>query len=56
MQEDLKALKKWIKSGGNVALLAGKLNYSSSETIHQWIKRGNIPKHMRLSVKKEIQK
>jgi hypothetical protein len=46
----LKALELWVQSN-NPTQLALALGYRSSNTIHQWLKRGRIPRHQEDRVK-----
>jgi hypothetical protein len=51
----LQDLEAWVKAN-NPTHLALALGYRSSNTIHQWIKRGRIPRHQEDRVKELIKK
>lgn len=57
MAKEIKAVKEWLKKENNTkALLAARLGYTSSMSVHMWIKRNSIPGHMKKRVMEEIKK
>lgn len=55
MKTTLEVLQDWVKLN-NPAKLATMLGYRSSNTIHQWIKRGRIPPHQDARVRELLEK
>lgn len=51
----IQLLADWVEDKNNSpAALATSLGYSSSNTIHQWLKRGRVPRHQAERVREEI--
>lgn len=51
--ESAKILEKWIKKGGDKIALIKYLDYKSTSTLSNWLKRG-IPPRVRLTLIKYI--
>lgn len=53
--KELLAVSKWLKKEGNsAAKLAAGLDYKTSQSIQNWIKRKRIPNHMKARVNEFI--
>jgi hypothetical protein len=53
MQQEIKSLKKWLEFN-QPTKMSYLLGYKTSQTVLQWIERGNFPEHQLERVRKII--